>query len=576
MKDVGAGNLQRAFALMDGLAAAGVDKAVISPGSRSTPLALASELHPTIRTWVQVDERCAAFFALGMARITNRPVALISTSGSAPAHWYPAVLEADQSGVPLMLLSADRPPEVQGCGANQTVDQHKLFQTAARGFHTLPTAQQGPDDLAFVHSLASRAVHQSRWPLPGPVHINIPFHEPLLADTPVEPTPLASAVAVELPRLIPPATQLDRIARAMARQPGVIVCGPGQFAADFAPSLAALAAKLDCPVLADPLSDLRFGGHDRSHILCHYDAFLRNTAFRENHRPQWVLRFGSMPVSKSLLHYLQALPAGKLILVDPFGRWPDPLHRVGEMLRATPEAVCEGLLTRVAGPAAPVWWEDFSIQEQSLADLNHKLNKGPPWFEAQLVSALLDALPSGSLLFSGNSMPVRELDSFSGQQEKPLQLIANRGASGIDGHISTLLGLTAARAQSATVAGLIGDLAFYHDMNGLLAARDCNTTLIVINNKGGGIFRYLPQSELESFNRCWLTPTDLDFEHAAALYQLPFHRVSTGLDFQRALDDSLARPGVKLIEAVIDPGHSVERHRTYWSAASACRGSSWD
>jgi len=566
MKSGGAGNLQWAYALLDGLAAAGVDRVVISPGSRSTPLALASELHPSLRTWVQVDERCAAFFALGMARITAAPVALIATSGSAPTHWYPAVIEADQAAIPLVLLSADRPLELQGCGANQTIDQDKLFQQTVRAFHNLPAIYQPTEGQAFLHSLATRAVQQSCWPLPGPVHINIPFHEPLLAEPIPGLAPVASGVAVESPVLTPPDAQLDRVAADIAGQAGLIVCGPSRFGAGFAPAVTRLAEKLNCPILADPLSGLRFGGHDRSRILCHYDTFLRHTAFSENHRPEWILRFGNMPVSRSLLHYLHSLQAGRLILVDPFGRWPDPLHRTGEMLRATPQLVCDGLATRISTAAPISWWKVFSRQEQVAAQLRYDLTGSEPWFEAHLVPALLNSLPADSILFAGNSMPVRELDSFSSSQEKSLQLIANRGASGIDGHVSSLLGLASAAAEGTTVAGLIGDLAFYHDMNGLLAARDCNATLIVINNDGGGVFRYLPQAGLEAFERYWSAPTGLDFRHAAALYRLPFRRVSSADEFQQALNDNLAQPGVKIIEAVIDPQHSVERHRAYWEA----------
>jgi 2-succinyl-5-enolpyruvyl-6-hydroxy-3-cyclohexene-1-carboxylate synthase len=566
MTATGVANLEWAFALLDGLAAAGADRVVISPGSRSTPLALASHLHPRIRSWVQVDERCAAFFALGMARLTTTPVILIATSGSAPAHWYPAVLEADQTGIPLVLLSADRPFELQGCGANQTIDQNKLFQQAVRAFHALPTMYENEQARIFLHSLAARAVHQSRWPLPGPVHINVPFHEPLQAEQLPPLTPAAPATPVELPTLLPSDAQLDRVAELVAGQCGLIVCGPGQYAADFAPSLARLAATLDWPILADPLSGLRFGRHDRSRVLCHYDAFLRNSAFAGEHRPQWVLRFGATPVSRSLLQYLQTLQAGKLILVDPFGRWPDPVHRVGEMLRATPQVLCDALTPRISSAAPNHWWQAFRDQERRAARLIQEMSRGEPWFEAQLVPALLDALPPGSILFSGNSLPVREVDSFSGSREKPLLMIANRGASGIDGHVSSQLGLATAATESTTVVGLIGDLAFYHDMNGLLAAGDCNATLIIINNNGGGIFRYLPQAGLETLDRYWTTPTRLDFQHAAALYQLHFRRVAGAEEFQRALDENLARPGVKLIEAVVDPQHSVERHRDYWRA----------
>ena len=370
--------------------------------------------------------------------------------------------------------------------------------------------------------------------------------------------------------LTPPDAQFDRVAQAIAGRAGLILCGPGRFGVEFAPSLARLAEILNCPILADPLSGLRFGDHDRSRVLCHYDAFLRHTTFTDRHRPQWVLRFGGMPVSKPLLQYLQHLQTGQLILVDPSGRWPDPLHRTGEMLRATPQVVCEGLAERSSRATPAAWCEVFTRQEQLAAKLHQDLTHSEPWFEAQLVSALLDRLPAGSILFAGNSMPVRELDSFSAGQRKSLQLIANRGASGIDGHISSLLGLAAAAAEGTTVTGLIGDLAFYHDMNGLLAARHCNATLIVINNDGGGIFRYLPQAELEEFERYWATPTGLDFRQAAGLYQLPFWRVNSIQTFEQALNDSLDRPGVKVIEAVIDPQYSVERHHAYWEAVSQC------
>ena len=396
MNDTGAANLQWSYALLDGLAAAGVDRVVISPGSRSTPLALASELHPSLRTWVQVDERCAAFFALGMARITAAPVVVIATSGSAPVHWYPAVIEADLAGIPLVLISADRPLELQGCGATQTIDQNRLFQQSVRAFHALPSIHHHTDSQDYLHRLAARAVHQSRWPLPGPVHINVPFHEPLLTEPVPKLAPVASGVAVDPPVLTPPESQLDRIADRIAGQPGLIVCGPGQFSPGFAPSLVQLAKTLGCPVLADPLSGLRFGDHDRSHILCHYDAFLRHTAFSGTHRPQWVLRFGNMPVSGSLLRYLKSLQAGKLILVDPSGRWPDPLHRVGEMLRATPRAVCDGLVARITSAAPASWRETFTKQEYAAAQLCHDMSTGGPWFEARAPWAALWPQPGSN------------------------------------------------------------------------------------------------------------------------------------------------------------------------------------
>lgn len=559
MGDTASSNLQWAFALLDGLAAAGVERVVISPGSRSTPLVLACRQHPSLQDWVLVDERSAAFFALGMARATQTPVAVIATSGSAPAHWYPAVIEADQSAIPLLLLSADRPPELQDCGANQTINQLNLFQQAVRAFHPLSCADGAPNSLNHVRNLGIRAAHQSQWPLPGPVHINIPFREPLVPEQLPALTSEMRAVPVEVPSLLAPGTQLDRIAGRIDGQPGLIVCGPGNYAKGFAAALAQLADALNCPVLADPLSGLRFGTHDRSRILCRYDAFLQRDAFTAHQQPQWLLRFGAMPVSRALLQYLDGVEPGRLLLVEPGGRWPDPLHQVGELLRATPANVCTGLATRIATPAAAAWIDAWRTEEQRAATLADNA----ACLEAHVVAVLRDSLPAGSILFSGNSLPLRELDSFSGSAAKPLHLLANRGASGIDGNVSTLLGIASAVADNSKVVGLIGDLAFYHDMNGLLAARHCDATLIIINNDGGGIFRYLPQAGQEDFDRYWQTATGLDFEHAARLYQLPFRRVSDREGFARALGDSLEQPGVKLIEVIVDPQQSVDAHRAY-------------
>ena len=429
MSDAGVANLHWAYTLLDGLAASGVNRVVLSPGSRSTPLALAGELHPSIQTWAQVDERCAAFFALGMARATQTPVALVATSGSAPTHWHPAVIEADQAGIPLLLLSADRPPELQNCGANQTINQTHLFQGATRAFHALPVAEQEQDSLDYVRSLAIQAVHQSCWPLPGPVQINVPFREPLVPERISRLTPTATAVPVEQPVLTPPDSQLDRVAEHLSGRPGLIIAGPGPFPACFAASLVRLAERLNCPVIADPLSGLRCGDHDRSRVLCHYDAFLRRQSFTASHQPEWVLRFGMMPVSKALFRYLQSLKSGQLFLVDPFGRWPDPLHRTGDVLRATPHAVCEGLTERIAHAASSTWCEAFSHEEQRAARLMNDMTEMKQCLEAQVVNSLVQTLPPNSVLFAGNSLPIRELDSFSGSQAKPLQLIANRGAA---------------------------------------------------------------------------------------------------------------------------------------------------
>lgn len=560
--DFAATNMRWALALIDGLASAGVAHAVISPGSRSTPLALACEHHPAVRAWVVLDERSAAFFALGLAKADNCPVAVVGTSGSAPANWYPAVIEANYGAVPLILLSADRPPELRECGANQTVDQARLFGGHVRFAFDFGVAEASLSALRHMAQRARQAVDQSRWPMPGPVHLNVPLREPLVPATIPEFAFSPADAAAIYPQLTPPDREITRLAGELSGRPGVIVCGAAAYPDDFPATVAALAAKLDCPLLADPLSNLRFGHHDRSRVLTRYDAFLRNRDFATSHRPAWVLRFGALPVSKTLQLYLAAQDTARHILVEPHGRWPDPLHLSTDLFHADAAALCEAL-SGVAMSAAPLaWMADFAHQEMRAAAC-----EAPPPMEAEIVEALLKCLPADALLFSGNSMPIRDLDSFSGSADKPLRIVANRGASGIDGNVSTALGIAAAgQGGKRKVVALLGDLACCHDSGGLLAARGLDVTLIVLNNGGGGIFGYLPQAGLASFERLWLTPARLDFERMALLYGLAFQRVTQPHDFAAALMQALAETGAKLIEVLVDREESLLRHRAYWAA----------
>jgi 2-succinyl-5-enolpyruvyl-6-hydroxy-3-cyclohexene-1-carboxylate synthase len=554
-------NLRWAMALVEGLVAAGVDRAVISPGSRSTPLTLACLRHPGMKSWIQVDERSAAFFALGLAKADRRPVALVCTSGSAPANWFPAVIEASYGLTPLILLTADRPAELRDCGANQTINQAGLFGGQVRASHELPPAESTPQALRGLGFLAARAADQSRWPLPGPVHINVPLREPLVPAGVLPEYAAATPKAVSYPVMQLPADEIAALARELSGRPGMIVCGEGNYGGGFPAALAQLAEALACPVLADPLANLRYGAHDRSRILGRYDAFLRREGFAGNPRPEWVLRFGAMPVSKQLQNYLAACDSAH-ILVEPHGRWPDPLHQTTRLLRADPAAVCSALAAALPLPAPAAWLEGFAAQERRAGALADAAGKP---VEAEVVASLVRRL-AGGCLFSGNSMAIRDLDCFAAGAAAPLRIVGNRGASGIDGNVSTALGLAAALGKP--VAALLGDLAFYHDMNGLIAVRGMNITFVVLNNGGGGIFSYLPQARLEDFERAWLTPTELDFSHAARMYGLACRKVESGEDFDAALAAALAHDGPDLIEVTIDRGDSVARHKAYWAAVA--------
>ncbi len=563
-EDTAALNLRWADALIDGIVATGVHHAVISPGSRSTPLVLAIERRHDITNWHHPDERSAAFFALGLASHDRKPVMVIATSGSAPAHWYPAVIEANRGNIPLLLLSADRPPELQNCGANQSVDQNRLFGSHVRGFHDPGSAASEAID--YIRALGVRAGHQACWPNPGPVHLNLPFREPLVPKQFPELPKATARKTPPTPSILPDVNQTANIRACLSGRAGLIVCGANAHHAGFPDSVIKLAKALGAPILADPLSQLRFGNHDLSHIISRYDSFLRSPDFRQQHQPAWVLRFGATPVSKTLLNYLEGSDIPTL-LCDPFGNWPDPLHQVTEMIRATPVLLCQQLLEMNPVAAEENWFKDFAAQETALN--NRQPAPEPLPFEDEIIGEIFDCIPSGATLFSGNSLPIRQLDSWSGASGKTIRILANRGASGIDGNISTLLGIAA--ASNEPVVGLLGDLTFFHDMNGLLAMRDLDATIILLNNGGGAIFGQLPQAELKGFEKHWLMPTGLDFSHAAQLFGINYRRITKQAEFRPALCEAIAAKQGTIIEVMIDRKLSRQRQTDYWQSITGER-----
>jgi 2-succinyl-5-enolpyruvyl-6-hydroxy-3-cyclohexene-1-carboxylate synthase len=558
-------NLRWCDALVGGLAASGVRHAVISPGSRSTPLALAFDRQAQIHTWVAPDERSAAFFALGLGKASSTAVALVGTSGSAPAHWLPAVVEASQDLQPLILISADRPAELQACGANQTLDQIRLFGQHARAFFQLPEPEHSEQALRHASARAARMVDQAHWPLPGPVHLNVPLPEPLTpkGDLPPPAAPLGPLAHPSYPRLTPDPDTIRQLARRIGGRPGLIVCGRTTPIPGLPQALTGLARRLDCPILADPLSGLRFGSHDRSLVLTRYDAFLRRPGIEALYRPDWVLHFGGLPTSRPLQEYLARIATDPCVAVTPLGPWPDPAHRYTQVLRADPLAVCEDLATQLdTAPAGP-FSGPLVEQERRAASLLAGLESPP--VEATVMAGLGN-LPPEAILFCAGSMVIRDADGFLAGGPQPLTLVGNRGASGIDGNVSTSLGLASAGARPVTA--LLGDLALYHDMNGLLAAQGLDATLLVFNNGGGAIFDYLPQAGLPTLDRYWRTPTGLDPARVAQLYGLGHTRLEGANGLDQAMTASLNNTGVDLIELVIDPRESLKRHRAYWSAVA--------
>ena len=565
-------NTALASTFVEELARGGLRHAVISPGSRSTPLAVALWRQPEIEVSVIVDERSAAFFALGAAQVSGDPVALLCTSGTALANYHPAVCEADESAVPLLVLSADRPPELRGIGAGQTIDQIKTFGASVRWFCEVGTHGADDDGLLHYRSVACRALAAARGEVrPGPVHLNLPWREPLA------PVPVAGAVtatdplalegrdsrpltAVTKVDLEPSVFLLDEMAGHIGDAiSGVIVAGR-QLDPELREPLAHLARVSGFPILADPTSQLRCGPHDRSHVVAAYDLLLRDERFARSVVPELVLRFGEMPTSKPLRAWLAASGADQIV-VDPFGGWNEPTNRAAAILRADPTECASGWAARLEGlegrerPLPDRWLEAESAAQ---AALDGALGEGMI-NEPALHRALGAAHRDGDLVYTGSSMPIRDQETFVASSAADVHFLSNRGANGIDGLISAGIGAAQASGRPTTI--VVGDLGLLHDLGSLVAMRDVATPvrIVVIDNGGGGIFHFLPQEAAmpeDEFEALLGTPRGVDATRAAALFDLPHHRLDSLADLPGAL-----AAGTGLIEVRTDRRTNVEAHR---------------
>lgn len=562
-------NLRWSLALFDGLVRAGLRDLVLSPGSRSTPLVLAAQRQPEVRLTAILDERSAAFFALGLARAERRPVALLCTSGSAPAHWLPAVIEAAEWGLPLILLSADRPPELRGWGANQTIDQARLFGPFIREFHDPGPATAAPAALKALHALGARCAAVSLGPRPGPVHINLPLREPLVPgpDCQASPRPRAELGHFDpmAARETPPAKNADWLRgidpQWLAKGPGLIVCGPGDYDRATREALWHCSDALDLPVLVDPLSGLRFGPASCGRVT-HYDSLARNPAAMARLRPAWVIRLGRAPVSKRLGEWLTGVPS---ILLDPAERWHDPTHDALVQIGGPSGAVLRELTEAGLVMPDPDWLAHWQDAERRIAALSDRHLGESCWCEGHLMRLLIERLPAGEALLCANSLPIRQLDTWSGARMAPLAVFGNRGASGIDGQLSTLAGLNAAGLPTW---GLLGDLSLCHDLSGLLLADRLSRPLLVLNNGGGRIFDYLPQRDLPGIATLWRTPLRLDLAKLADTFGLRHWRVTHAAEFETALEQAGAGGPGGLIEVVIDASGSQAMHEAFWRRAT--------
>jgi 2-succinyl-5-enolpyruvyl-6-hydroxy-3-cyclohexene-1-carboxylate synthase len=562
-------------AFVDELARTGITEVVISPGSRSTPMALLMAEHPNIQVHMIIDERSAGFFALGMAKSKRLPVALLCTSGTAAANYLPAIVEAYYSRVPLLILTADRPHELRDVGAPQAIDQIHLYGKYAKWFVDMALPEDSEEMIRYVRTIAERASAIAQTPPVGPVHLNFPFREPLvpnLSDKTVwNKGEKIKRKFVSVTTVKPSLTEKDfKLLSQTLKQykNGLIICGaldqPG-----FPEAVTKLAEKLQFPILADPLSQLRAGNHDKRFIIDGYDTFLRNEEAQQQLIPEVVIRFGAMPVSKVLFTFLKNHPQIYQIVVDGEGGWRDPTLLADEMIYCHEMEFCQGLLKTIGEiPENADWIQRWNDVNQYTKKHLEKINTEENLFEGKVFTELLNILPDKCLLFVGNSMPIRDLDTFFTVNEKNIRIMANRGANGIDGIVSTALG---ASVVDAPLILVIGDLSFYHDLNGLLAAKlhDLKATIIVMNNDGGGIFSFLPQAkEKTHFETLFGTPLGLDYEYAVRMYQGQFARVHSWGDFREKVSQSLKSNGLSVIEVPTNRQENAEMHRNLWNAVS--------
>ena len=545
---------------MEVLARLGIQTVITSPGSRSTPLTLAAARNPRIEALSILDERSAAFYALGLAKSTGRPVALVCTSGSAGANYWPAVVEASMGGTPLLLLTADRPPELRNCSSGQTIDQCKIYGDYVRHFVELSLPQASPDMLAYLRQTLVHAVHISLSANAGPVHLNFPFRDPLAPDS-VSSEPVvdadtleeASTVTTRPCEAVSLNSAIDMVAleRLSSHTKGIIVVGtenPRCGDQALADAIAMISDKLGWPVIADALNPLRSHAEGNPLLITRYDAFLRDAHNARELFPTAILQIGGLPTSKVFRDWLSSLEAVSFLLT-PRPINTDPLHRIATPLYGDVKSLAEHLQhQRVQASWGKLWLEN---EQETASRLDTKISSIDTLFEGKVAWLLSKHLPVDTPVFLASSMSVRYAEYFWEASSREHSIFCNRGANGIDGTLSTALGVAHGGKPSVL---LTGDLAFLHDSNGLLAASQLKggLTVILINNNGGGIFEYLPVSQLDSsFEDFFATPQSVDLAKLCEAHGFYYEHIQGWGSFIPSIEE-LPESGLRILELRTD------------------------
>lgn len=532
-------------AFIQGLKEAGVSQAVISPGSRSTPLAIMLHRDPEITTYLDVDERSAAFFGLGLTKVNHQPVALVCTSGSAAANYYPAICEAEATNQSLIILTTDRPAELQGVGAPQAMDQVNLYASHVKRMVQLALPEASTSMVEYAHWQAFATATDALTIPKGPVQINLPFREPLL---PVNLASVDSQVLRPIQNLTTQ-RQVDLTPlKELFTQPGLIIVGEER-SKEEAQLLVQLAQKLNWPLLGDPLTNLI--DHDQSAVYLRQAGLIFQATVPT---PRVILRFGRLPVTKPVIQWLtrQTCPT---VLVEDGLQMKDQLHRANYLVNGSVANFMTAINKLNLAPLDDTWklkWQAY--QDLAEAVVQEHITQLP--FGHSVVAASLSDQLKQQNLFLANSNSIRLVDRLAGSHNQSVQVYGNRGVNGIDGLNSTVAGITLASQRATTL--LIGDLAFFHDMNGLAMIKRYHlpVTVILLNNNGGGIFAFLSQSQLpkDEYLALFGTPQDLNFKKVAELYDFKYHRPQSQAEIAQLLN----RPGQHLIEILDDQQAPVD------------------
>jgi 2-succinyl-5-enolpyruvyl-6-hydroxy-3-cyclohexene-1-carboxylate synthase len=556
-----------ASVLVDTLQHLGVSLAVICPGSRSTPLAIACARSPHIEAVSVLDERSAAFFALGHAKRTGRPAVLVCTSGTAAANFYPAVIEARESRVPLLILTADRPPELRDCHSGQTIDQLKLYGNYPnwQAEVAIPSSQSAL--LTYLQQTITYAWERTMTPTAGSVHLNLPFSDPL---TPLIQPEIQALAATFTDFPTPSTPHLAQLTISQWSTPpdwqttkGLIIAGVAQPTDPlaYAQAIGQLSQTLGWPVLAEGLSPVRNYADLNPYLISSYDLILRNAQVLPSLTPEVIIQIGDLPTSKELRQWLSEVRPTAWI-VEPSEQNVNALHLKASYLRISVTELAsyfQAPATLTCSSYRETW---LQLDQQTRQSIDRTMTKLDRLCECKIPWLLSQSLPPATVVFIANSMPIRDMEFFwrpNNQQHRPL---GNRGANGIDGTLSTALGAAHGLAQPAIL--ITGDLSLLHDTNGLLLRKQFrgSLTILLINNNGGGIFAMLPIAQFDPpFQEFFLTPQDVDFKMLCATYQINHQRITSWLEFQQQLPN-INQPGITVWEIVTDSCQDSEWRQT--------------